>query len=511
MPPRDLGRKSLLLFASTWVGAVLSMLTSLLVARALGPAAMGSVGFSLGLSGLVMAALLPGFGQAHLKRLAEGYDAGRCLGTMATIQLALTGVLAVAVAVILAVHGGFESRELTVVFGFMLAAQVTSNFADVAFRVFLARELVIPHGLILVSGRLVRLLATVAVLVVFPRITWVAATFTLEAALNMLAATALLVGRYGVRPSAPTRQSLHDYWSYARPFLVTTPLALFQDSVDRYVVGRWAGLAAAGYYHVARALWEALSSVLAPPGTFLFTRLSRLYAKRSPAGDREAETFFDGWLDKVLFMTVPVAFGFWALAEPLIGLLYGPSFHPAATTLRILVLATLAASVINAYTLVLYALDQAHRFIWLNVLRVVVYLAALWVLVPSRPALDAAIGLRAGDPGAALARLVLMLFPAWVYWRWTRELSGIGFYRPALTYMTGFALMVAVHHAVVWGLTGNVDTGSLLAVPVVAAALALYLGFLLVAHPSTRHNLGYVASILSPARFKAFLREGVSG
>jgi O-antigen/teichoic acid export membrane protein len=498
----------LLLFASTWVGSVLSMLTSLLVARALGPAAMGSVGFSLGLSGLVMAALLPGFGQAHLKRLAEGYDAGRCFGTMATIQLALTGVLAVAVAVVLGVHGGFESRELTVVFGFMLAAQVVANFAEVAFRVFLARELVIPHGLIIVGGRLVRLVLTLAILVAVPRITWVAATFTLEALLNLIIATALLVGRYGVRPAAPTRQSLRDYWSYARPFLVTTPLALFQDSVDRYVVGRWAGLAAAGYYHVARALWEALSSVLAPPGTFLFTRLSRLYAKRSAAGDREAETFFNGWLDKVLFMTVPVAFGFWALAEPLIGLLYGASFHPAATTLRILVLATLAASVINAYTLILYALDQAHRFIVLNVVRVVVYLAALWALVPARPALDAILGLRAGDPGAALARLILMLFPAWVYWRWTRELGGIGFYRPAWTYMVGFALMLGVHHGVIWSLTGGVDAGPMVTLPVMAAALCVYLGFLLAVHPETRHNLGYVASILSPARFRTFLREG---
>ena len=45
-----------------------------------------------------------------------------------------------------------------------------------------------------------------------------------------------------------------------------------------------------------------------------------------------------------------------AVAGPLIELLYGASFRPATLTLRILVLAALAASVVNPYTLVVYAL-----------------------------------------------------------------------------------------------------------------------------------------------------------
>ena len=85
MPPQDLGRKSLLLLASTWSGSALGMIVSVLIARVLGPAALGTIGFSTGLVGLLMAALLPGFAQAHLKRLSEGQDAGRCIGTMAAI------------------------------------------------------------------------------------------------------------------------------------------------------------------------------------------------------------------------------------------------------------------------------------------------------------------------------------------------------------------------------------------------------------------------------------------
>src|SRR6267142_2398970 len=90
MPRRSLGRASLVLLGSTWMHSGLGLVASVMIGRILGPAAVGALALNLGLAGVVMAALLPGFTQAHLKRLAEGQDAGRCVGTMAAIQSALT-------------------------------------------------------------------------------------------------------------------------------------------------------------------------------------------------------------------------------------------------------------------------------------------------------------------------------------------------------------------------------------------------------------------------------------
>src|SRR4029077_13443276 len=160
----------------------------------------------------------------------------------------------------------------------------------------------------------------------------------------------------GIRPARPTRESVAGCWRYARPFLVTTPLALVQASIDRVLVGRWAGLTAAGYYHVARGLWEALAGVMAPPGLLLFTRLSWLYAERSDRGDHMArKTFFNG-LDRLLFVSTPLALALWALAPLGLELLYGAEFVPATTTLRILVLAAFAMNVVNPYGYLFLAL-----------------------------------------------------------------------------------------------------------------------------------------------------------
>lgn len=511
MSSQDLARKSLLLLAGTWGGAALGMLVSVLVGRTLGPAALGSLGFSTGVVGLVMAALLPGFAQAHLKRLAEGRDAGRCVGTMLAIQGLLHLVLGTAIVGWWLVTGVLARSSLALVFLGLLAAQVATNFADVFLKVLVAREWVVPHAVVLLAARLLRLSATVAVLALAPSLVAVALTFVIEPLVSGLAAAVLLARRYRVAPRRPTRASVDDYWRYAKPFLVTTPLALFQDSIDRVAVGAWAGLSAAGYYQIARALFEALSSVIAAPATFLFTRLSALYARRGAPTDREARDFFFHALDKLLFLTVPLAFAFWAFAEVGITLLYGPAFIPAATPLRILVLTAAIANVVNPYTLIVMALDRADRFVPVNLLRVVAYAVVLALLVPATPLLDGWTGLWPGAAGAATARLFLILFPCWVYVRWTRELAGIPLAPHVTTYAGGFALLLVLFEAFRRGGAMAGAAGWAATLPAALAASAVYLAYLLARHPGTPENLRYARALLSPGAFIRFLRGGLGG
>lgn len=492
MPRRSLGRAALVLLGSTWIHGALGLLISVAIARVLGPAAVGTLALNLGLAGLVMAALLPGFARAHLKRLAEGQDPGRCVGTMLAIEGVLALVLAAGAWLAVGTGAIADAPGGAVVFLAILGTQAAGRLADVFLKVLLAREWVLIHGAIMLGTRVVRLAVTTLVLVVAPTLPWVAATFLFEAGLTVVAAAATLAA-HGIRPHRPTRAALADYWRYARPFLVTTPLALIQDSIDRVLVGRWAGLTAAGYYHIARALWEALGSVMVPPGLLLFTRLSSLYAQRTPERDLTARRLFFSGLDKLLFVATALAIAFWGLAEVGITLVYGETFAPATVALRILVLAALVAALVNPYTFVLQAQDEVARFVPLNIVRFIVYLGALAVLVPGMVP-----GLPGAEAGAALARLLLIVFPAWVWVGWTRELAGIPFYRRALIYLSGFALAVGSFH--VAGAVLAATTTPALVADLAAAALAfvVYALWLLKLHPDTRANVAYSLGLLTP-------------
>lgn len=498
--PGDLGRKSLLLVAGTWIASALGFLSTVLIARRLGPEAVGTLGFGFGLAGVMAAALLPGFAQAHTKRVAEGLDLGRCVSTMGVLQLVLHSAMAALVMAAspwwpLVIPEGVPPEVVL----FLLIAQVLSNFAAILTGAFLGRQWALEYASVLVASKVLRFAATVAVLIWVPDVRWVAMAYLVEGAAELALGAYVLYGRRGVALCPPDRDTFRSYWTHARPLLVTNPIGMFQDSIDRVLVARWAGLAAAGYYQVARALWEVLGTLNAYPFQMLFTRLSQLFASRRPGEDAEARRVFASLVDKLLFIGVPVAFGLWALREPAIMLLYGDRFLPAAAPLMIFVIAALVQSALNPYPYVIYALNEHARFIPVVLVRFVLYLAAMVATVP----------LWAGT-GAALVRLLLVLFPAWVYVRWTRELVGIGFQRRTLMYAAGFGVLVVVNEGTRASLhaLGVSFPLSLLAAMVVA--LAAYSGLLLSAHPGAVDNLKYSRDLLSPRRFAAFLKADLS-
>lgn len=494
--PGDLGRKSLVLLTSTWTASGLGFVVAVLTARRLGPEAVGVLGFGFGLMGVLSAALLPGFAQAHMKRVAEGRDLGRCVGTMATLQFALQVGAGLIVVALWPWWPALIPRGVPVeAVVFLLVSQMLSNLSVSVTSAFIAREWAVAHAATLLTGRLVRFVATVAVLLWAPDVRWVAAAHVAESATELTLGAYLLLGRRRVVLRWPDRETLRAYWEYARPLVVTTPVGILQDSLDRVFVARWAGLAAAGYYQVARALWEVLGTLNASAFQFLFTRLAQLFARRDSGGDAEARRLFASAVDRLLFVVAPVAFGLWAFRRPTIALLYGEQFLPAVTPVMVFVVAALAQTALNPYHFVIYALEEHARFIPVVLLRFAVYLVAMAALVPVW-----------GGTGAAGVRLLLVVFPAWVFIRWTRDLAGIGFQPRTWIYVAGFGALVAANESTRAILGGLGAPWPVALASGVALAVTTYGLVLWVWHPAFGDNLEYVRDLLHPRRLAAFLR-----
>ena len=142
-------------------------------------------------------------------------------------------------------------------------------------------------------------------------------------------------------------------------------------------------------------------------------------------------------------------------------------------------------------------MDQHARFVPVVLLRLVVYLLAMVALVPVW-----------GGTGAAVVRLLLVVFPCWVFIRWTRELAGIGFQRVTVAYLAGFTVLVAVNEATRTALS---SVGMALPAALacgMAVALPAYAGFLWLTHAGTRGNLRYARELADPRRFVTFLKGG---
>ena len=86
-------RKIALLFAAENVNAIIGWIALLLVARKMGASAIGEFSFALSLVGSFTFIAFFGFKMAHVKRISEGLDLGKCIGTFLSIRLFLISVM----------------------------------------------------------------------------------------------------------------------------------------------------------------------------------------------------------------------------------------------------------------------------------------------------------------------------------------------------------------------------------------------------------------------------------
>ncbi|RLF62690.1 MAG: hypothetical protein DRN33_05310 [Thermoplasmata archaeon] len=111
-----IARKSALVMATNFSAGLLNYAAIFLIARyyAFPKFALGLISFTYGFVALLSVIPKMGLPQAHIKRISEGKDIGKCNGTFFSLRLALTAAMVVLTFLSLFVwkyvmHRGFES------------------------------------------------------------------------------------------------------------------------------------------------------------------------------------------------------------------------------------------------------------------------------------------------------------------------------------------------------------------------------------------------------------------
>ena len=89
-----IARKSALIIATQIANGLLGYIGLFFISRYMQPWEYGIVGFAYGFVALFSIFGKFGFDAAHIKRVSEGKDFGKCIATFATIKLFLAGIMA---------------------------------------------------------------------------------------------------------------------------------------------------------------------------------------------------------------------------------------------------------------------------------------------------------------------------------------------------------------------------------------------------------------------------------
>lgn len=206
-----------------------------------------------------------------------------------------------------------------------------------------------------------------------------------------------LCSRLEAFPALWRTTRLAEVWALIRlawPLAVLTALAIFSQRLSVLMLLPLAGDEAAGWYSAAARLVEGLKiGHYAVLGALLPT-LSR---RPSP----EANRLFRGSWASLLALSVLLALGLTLLADPIVTLLYGSHFAPAAQVLRLLAW-SLIPYTFSAYLSLDFVTRGLERKVLMATALGAVVSAGLYILlIPPLGATGAAWGMLAGEGALA--------------------------------------------------------------------------------------------------------------
>lgn len=444
---REATRGSAIKLGAELLGRVLALVTSLLIARGLGPAEFGVFAF---LSGIAI--LASELGDLGLQGTAQRALVARTLSLGAMLR-AKAGLLVLVAAAGLAGWALWPRTPAASARSGLLAPLVLyyllagwSEFLGVALR---ARGRRGSEAATILCFRAATLLLVV---LVFSRglglfgLAWALAASPVVA---ILVGFALLRGSREKQPAAPEARGSLEVLRIAFPLGVNGALALLSLRVEILALPWFVDDGATGLFAAALKVVDSLILVPAAIAAGAMPALTREALRGGgPVRERTATT--------VALLGVPGAVGLFALAPGVVRLLFGAEFAPAALALRVLAPALLAIFLNNVLLHALMALGRAPLLPRLTAVRVGVAVVSAVTLIPR-------FGIAGAACGFTLSELVMLPLAARACARegfavpMLRGVSlGLALSLPmgfVLAFVGGSALLAIVAGALTYGLT----------------------------------------------------------
>lgn len=373
-----LGQKVIIQFAAAGASGLLAFLALSLSARWFGPEILGQVVYYLGILGLIFAFTDLGLSRAHIHFTASNSGQPE-IGPFLALKLPL---LLLAFLAGLAI---FYWQALTGIFIILLVAEVFSRVADSLLISFEGQEKVWPQNLLKIGAKFCR----VAALIIFgwrlANVYGYALTFFIEA---LLIFTGALLLRRNWLNFHFDRGSIKRYLNYSLPFAVIMPLSYLQDNGLILMLKHWQGSVVLGIYAAGFGLFGFLKTFSSSLMIFFFPRISRL----SQAKDlREIQAYTDMAVKFSVWILTPILFILLIISQWLVPLVLGREFIAAIAIFRWYLFGVLVLSIFSPYDHVLFATNNHHSIVKVNLVTTILLLLLGWQLIPIFGGLGAAI------------------------------------------------------------------------------------------------------------------------
>ncbi|MBU2565591.1 MAG: flippase [Candidatus Thermoplasmatota archaeon] len=531
-----IARKTMLIILTQAVNAVLGLIGLFILAKLWGnfaPTSLGIIGFAMSFLGMFNFISDLGFGGAHIKRISEGKDMGKCIGTYITVKLVLvTAMVAVVLGGIFVwktlLHQDFYDATTESVIYVMLLYYVLMAFASVPLATFGARKEIAKAQVPMISETLFRVplmilvasAGVVGISVIKPELkdihpfVWPSflrgiQDFIASHAVGSLASTyalgafaMLILGLFffrGYPISRPDKEYFKSYFAFALPTMLVSAIAVVSTNIDRVMIGYFWSAEDVGFYFSAQKIAFFVLAISTSVGALLFPTISSYHAKNQFSDIRRTVTLALRYASMVV---CPIIVFIIVFRKPVIDVALSSAFYPAAPVLVVLLIYVLIVSLSNPYALMVTGMNRPGLAAKAGFIVCVTNIVLNILFIPKNGTLSI-FGIN-GSTGAAIATAISGFIGLIMFMFLSKRLVGIKISKKPLLHMSAACVMgcllyylstltafVRWYHLVFFGIIG----------------LVAYLGILYLFKEFTREDLNFFLDTVNPKEMAGYVKS----
>jgi len=498
-----IARKSALIIATQIANGILGYIGLKFIALYMQPWEYGIVGFAYGYVALFSIFRQLGFDEAHVKRISEGKDLGKCIATFSLVKLFLAGLMASIVILSIAIwkylmHRGFETPLHEKAVYIMLAWFVLGTLTQSMRMTFNAKKEIAKSQLPQFLFTFVRVIATIYVALMNLGALALAYTYLFGGIFNFSLALYFFKD-YPI--DKPSLSYFKEYAKFAMPMAIASASYIIMMNVDKVFIQLFYAAEQVGHYFAIFNLSRFIILFATSVGLLLFPTISEYHAKNNFREIRKLTLQAERYLSMIVFPIVTLMI---VLAKPIIHILLSDKYMPALPVLQILPIFVLIEAIARPYVAKLQGMDMPNlirnRVIIMAILNVILNL----ILIPKDIRMLglklAGLGIRGAAIATVVAYMIGMIYIRYKAWKITKIRGNIKIaFHAIAAILTGFILNYMAVYISRWY--------ELLAIALFG--IAIYFAFLFLMREFKKEDFEFFVDTLNIKKMIKYIKEEV--
>ncbi|OGF65043.1 MAG: hypothetical protein A2Y62_16570 [Candidatus Fischerbacteria bacterium RBG_13_37_8] len=477
----------------------LGFLSLYFVAHYMGPDVLGTLAFALAYMGIFQIFADLGLGSAHIKRVSEGMDFGKCNGTYFAAKSILNILMAVIILSTIFIskyvqNKSFISTSHEHVLYIILISTIIGNFSMMINISFNARQETAKQNIPMLLGKIFEALGKIIVALLGMGVVLLSCA-NLLSAIIILFCMVYLFRNYPVKK--PDREYFKSYIKFALPVMFIGLLLTITQNIDRIMIQFFSTSADVGYYSGAQSISYILSLITIASTGLLFPTISSYSASNDIESICNLSHKAERYLSLLFF---PVLIFICIFSDAICRIILGTQFVQAPHILIILSIIVLIDGITQPYSLQLVGTNRVILHAKLSCITYGLNIILNLLFIPKKIFSINLLGM--AGKGAALATLISVIISSALFRYYAYRITGSKPNLQILNHMLSSVIMGTILYIIKYHFT-FISWYHLMLLAVIAAVT--YIGFLALIKEFTQKDLKLFLSIINPAQMKDYI------